>query len=489
MEFLKANPFLVVDTRFFGQDFKDRLLASFENLEHEIGGLLVHGENLQTLNLLKARYEEQIRCIYIDPPYNTGGEGFVYKDNYQRSSWLSLMFDRLELSRGLLAEGGLIFTSIDDAEVTSLKSLLTEVYGADNFVSQPVWKNKYGAGAKTIGYISLHEYVLCFAKDARKLASLNVPLGEEGIKAYKYRDEKYDTRGPHFTQPCMTSSLDARPNLVYPLIVDGEEIWPDKQWVWGRARLEKALRDNNLVIKKKSDGKYSVRFKQYLRDENGRLRRAKPLSILEGPYTQEGTSVLNNLFKESPYNFPKPVGLIEKIVDVEVKEEVQNGQSGLILDFFAGSGTTAHAVITLNRKDDGNRKYILVEMGNYFDTALRPRIQKVIYSKDWKDGKPVSRQGSSHMFKYIRLESYEDTLNNLELKRTDAQRSLLEQADSFRETYILSYMLNVESKGSASLLNIDQFEDPFNYKLRIATGSAGETKPVTVDLVETFNRA
>ena len=126
-------------------------------------------------------------------------------------------------------------------------------------------------------------------------------------------------------------------------------------------------------------------------------------------------------------------------------------------------------------------------MEQYFNTILKPRIQKVIYSKDWKDGKPVSRQGSSHMFKYVRLESYEDTLNNLELKRTDDQRSLLEQSDSFRESYMLSYMLDVESKGSASLLNIDQFEDPFNYKLKIATGSVGETRPVKVDLVETFN--
>lgn len=162
-------------------------------------------------------------------------------------------------------------------------------------------------------------------------------------------------------------------------------------------------------------------------------------------------------------------------------------QESFVLDFFAGSGTTAHAVINLNREDGGNRKYMLVEMGDYFDAVLKPRIQKVIYSKDWKDGKPVSREGSSHMFKYIRLESYEDTLNNLEFRRTEAQKSLLEQSAPFKESYMLSYMLDVESRGSASLLNIDAFEDPFNYKLNIATGSVGETRPVTVDLVETFN--
>ncbi|MDI6687831.1 MAG: hypothetical protein QME06_06365 [Desulfobacterales bacterium] len=127
-------------------------------------------------------------------------------------------------------------------------------------------------------------------------------------------------------------------------------------------------------------------------------------------------------------------------------------------------------------------------MGDYFDTVLKPRIQKVIYSKDWKNGKPVSREGSSHMFKYMRLESYEDTLNNLEIKRTDKQEQLLfsnEMSKKAKEEYMLSYMLDVESKGS--LLNIDTFEDPFNYKLNIATGSVGETKPTKVDMVETFN--
>jgi adenine-specific DNA-methyltransferase len=160
---------------------------------------------------------------------------------------------------------------------------------------------------------------------------------------------------------------------------------------------------------------------------------------------------------------------------------------GIVLDFFAGSGTTGHAVINLNREDGGRRKYILVEMGEYFDTVLVPRIKKVVYSKDWKEGKPVSREGSSHMLKVLRLESYEDTLNNLELRPTEVQQSLLEQHPTFREDYMLHYMLDVESRGSASLLNLDCFEDPFNYKLNIATGTAGETKPTVVDLVETFN--
>lgn len=159
------------------------------------------------------------------------------------------------------------------------------------------------------------------------------------------------------------------------------------------------------------------------------------------------------------------------------------------MDFFAGTAPTGHAVINLNREDGGKRKYILVEMGDYFDTVLKPRIAKVVYSKDWKNGKPTAPEtGISHCFKYIRLESYEDTLNNLILKpRTKEQADLLEHHAELREDYMLGYWLELETADSPSLLNIEQFEDPFNYKLNIATGSAGETRPTRVDLVETFN--
>jgi adenine-specific DNA-methyltransferase len=159
----------------------------------------------------------------------------------------------------------------------------------------------------------------------------------------------------------------------------------------------------------------------------------------------------------------------------------------ITLDYFAGSGTTGHAVINLNREDGGKRKYILVEMGEYFDTVLKPRLQKVIYSKDWKDGKPVSRQGSIHLFKYMRLESYEDTLNNLSLQRTAEQEKLLQSNSALREEYLLHYMLDVETRESASLLGLDTFATPFEYQLNIARGGAAETRRETIDVVETFN--
>jgi adenine-specific DNA-methyltransferase len=158
----------------------------------------------------------------------------------------------------------------------------------------------------------------------------------------------------------------------------------------------------------------------------------------------------------------------------------------MIVDCFGGSGSTAHAVIKLNREDRGKRKYLLVEVANYFNTVLKPRVMKAAYSKDWKEGKPTARHtGASHCFKYLRLESYEDALNNLELKRTAQQDSLLAGDSGVREQYLLSYMLDVESRGSQSLLNIDGFRNPDQYQLKVERN--GETQLVNVDLVETFN--
>jgi len=195
---------------------------------------------------------------------------------------------------------------------------------------------------------------------------------------------------------------------------------------------------------------------------------------------RKGKADVSPLGLDFPYCHP--VSLYEELLGAASQDS-----GDVVLDYFAGSGTTGHAVINLNREDGGKRRYILVEMGDYFVTVLIPRIKKVVYSKDWKDGKPVSREGVSHMFKYIRLESYEDALANIQLSRTEAQRTLLEATEGFRESYMLKYMLDVESKGSQTLLNIDNFDDPWNYQLLVGTGSVGETKPVNVDLVETFN--
>lgn len=200
-------------------------------------------------------------------------------------------------------------------------------------------------------------------------------------------------------------------------------------------------------------------------------------------HNKEATLELKDLFNGgSSFSSPKPTKLIHQQV------KLISNKDSVVLDFFAGSGTTAHAVINLNREDEGARKFILVEMGEYFHTVTKPRVLKVIYSRDWRDGKPVSRVGSSCLVKILRLESYEDTLNNLTVTRPPAQSDLLALHDVFREQYTLRYLFERETASSASLLNLDLFENPFDYRLDVnESGSSAARVSTPVDLIETFN--
>lgn len=481
-EFLQANQNLVLDTQFFSEQFKAELVASIEDFDAQCDGLLVHSENFQALQLLQERYREKVECVYVDPPYNTGGDGFCYKDGYRHSSWLSLLSQINVASLPLLSKYALLYSHIDDNEQEKYKSLLVDIYGEKNFQSQIAWKNKYGPGAMTKGFGSLHEHILVFSKN--EIDSIEAELSDEEQAKYNQTDEKFSVRGGFVTQPLATKSKDDRPNLVYPISFEGTEIWPDKQWIWSKERMEAALANDDIVIRD-NKGKFSVRFKQYLKDSNGKMRKGKPLSLLLGPYNQDGSFSIEKLFGARIFAFPKPYQLPKKLLNIAV-----NGKDLIdcyFLDYFAGSGTTAHAVINLNREDKGKRKYILMEMGDHFDTVLKPRLAKVAYASEWKNGKPVARDtGISHCFKYIRLESYEDTLGNLTL---NTKQDLFSQAsnDDARQAYVMNYMLDVETRGSQSLLNIEQFLDPTQYQLNVRSASGDETVPVKVDLLETFN--
>ncbi|MGC8731599.1 MAG: site-specific DNA-methyltransferase, partial [Halothiobacillaceae bacterium] len=509
VEFLKANPYLVLDTRHFSEDFKRRLLASFDDLDEQCDGLLIHSENFQALNLLLERYKEQVKCIYIDPPYNTGNDRFIYKDRYQHSSWLAMMADRLALGAELMRDDSALFVSIDGNERDRLKNLADVTLGWERYLNTFVWINNLkGRQISGRGSAGTHEYVLAYggsevgtfvapvAKFTDVMPSIykgfNYETHEDEAGSYVLKNELYNTNSKF--------NEETRPNLVFnihynfttgeirfsevddeieydgfvkiPPKLNNDGIHKYHAWRWGKEKIQKDK--SNLEFVKIEDG---VRIYTKVRE----FRTTALKDVISDISTSAGGEELSDLFGNTAFmDYPKPVLLVEVFAS-------QAGELELIGDFFAGSGTTGHAVINLNREDGGRRKYILVEMGEYFDTVLVPRIKKVVYSKDWKDGKPVSREGSSHMFKVIRLESYEDTLNNLELRRTDVQQKLLEDYPAFREDYMLRYMLEVESRGSASLLNIERFEDPFSYKLDIATGTAGETKPTVVDLVETFN--
>ncbi len=352
----------------------------------ESENLIIEGENLEVLKLLTFSYREKVKCIYIDPPYNTGKD-FVYSDNYSQdrrpyweqtevteeglkidtnadtngrhhSNWLNMLYSRILLSRHLLREDGIILISIDDNEVHHLRKICDEVFGEENFVGIFCWKNKYGAGAKTKGFIEVHEYILCYSKEP--LQNIEAKLTVEQIKEFdKKKDDKYPTRGGYITQPLMTKSMDDRDNLKYTIEHDGDVIKPRKQWVWEKERLLKAIENGEVVFKKKKNGEYSVRNKVYLKDENGNVRKGKPITVLNGPFNQEGTKEVEELIGDGIFSFPKPTALLDYLLSFSVNEK--EDEEGYYLDFYAGSGTVGHSILNLNA-ESGNRKFILVQI-------------------------------------------------------------------------------------------------------------------------------
>ena len=354
--------------------------------------LYIEGDNLDVLKALRETYLGKVKMIYIDPPYNTGND-FVYNDDFAQSrgefeetsglfdeegnqtidpmqrntesngrfhtDWLNMIYPRLKVARDLLSDDGVIFISIDDNEVENLRKICDEIFGFENHIETVVWKNKYGAGAKTVGFISAHEYILVYSK--KTITDLTCEFVGEEREKYNKKDSKFNQRGPYRTQPLMTNSLGDRPNLMYSIFYNGVEIKPRKQWVWFKERMEEAIANDNVEFSLQKDGSYTVRSKSYLYDENGKIRRGKPVSVMNGPFTQDGTQEVRSLFDaKSVFDFTKPSELIKFFIGLEINGN--NSRDYIILDFFSGSATTAHAVMQLNAEDGGNRKFIMVQL-------------------------------------------------------------------------------------------------------------------------------
>jgi len=511
VEFLKANLFLVLDTKFFDQEFKYKVLASIEVIDKSLNGLLLQSENFQALRFLSETYRKHMKSIYIDPPYNTDASAILYKNNYKDSSWTSLMENRLQIAHSLLRDEGIICVAIDDEEVLPLRYLLTSVFG-NQLGIVPVRSNP--AGRKTKGRLApTHEYALFYGKSPKSIPG-SIPKRKKALARYPHQDAKGRFAWANFIRSGNNDKREDRPKLYYPIFVSEEDRIRIPQLMWNDEKNEYFIQEkpnkNEMVIFpivesengekiEKNWQRGYVRVPTELdeyrvrREENGKVNIDFKTRMDEGapPKTwwdynlyasaNYGPAELKNLFGEKIFDYAKSELLVEDCL----RTSGLSKNNCSVIDFFAGSGTTGHAVINLNRTDGGNRKYLLIEMEQYFDFIVKPRIQKAIYSEDWKDGKPISRKGSSHAFKYMRLESYEDTLNNLTLKRSETAQTTLLDKTAFSEDYLLHYMLDFESQGS--LLDLERFETPFDYQLLIASSTVGETEATPVDLVETFN--
>jgi adenine-specific DNA-methyltransferase len=495
-EFLRANPYLLVDTSLFDREFTERLLAGIEDIDESTDGLLLHGENFQALNLLERRYREQIDTIYIDPPYNSPSTRILYKNDYEHSSWLSLIRDRLECSSSLAAVKAPHVIAIDENEGFPFALLLRDMWPTADVSAVSIVHNPRGVQGDNFKYS--HEYCFFVIPESTKLVRPRpIPESEweyTPLRNWGGESDRADG-GPNTFYPILVRGTDilgvggaadehCHPTGAHVEREDGTiEVWPidsngrEKKWRYARENVARMLeREPGRLRLEIVQGKPQVQIAKVTDD---------PKTVWLGPQYDAGTHgtrlLTSMLGFSAQFTYPKSLHQVKECIDVV------SGKDAVILDYFAGSGTTAHAVIELNREDGGRRKYILVEMGEYFDTVMKPRVLKAVYSKDWRDSKPVSREGVSQLIKVVHFESYEDTLNNLEVRRTEQQQSLLDAHDGLRREYMLRYWLDVETRGSTSLLDIERFDDPWSYALKVARGSAAETRPVTIDLVETFD--
>ncbi len=500
LDFLKANPYLVLDTRHFDRDFTDRLLAALSDsgsLDEQLDGLLVHGENFQALNLLQARYHGQVQCVYIDPPYNTDATPILYKNDLKSSSWLGLLHSRLIPTMTLLERNEhALCVAIDDTELANLSKLVEIDF--PHYELHRVIVNHYpGSGTGRSNVTRTHEYGLFLVP--KDVDIVRGKAKSDGKRERNFRrsgtgENNYRTGRPNSFYAVVVNPktykiirVEEPPRLgssypketteegyirIYPIGKDGSE----RVWTLSYERAKLALKQGTLLCTQ------NLSINRIYEDKNSRsLLKSVWLDKKYNAVTN-GTNLLKDLFSVSNlFSYPKSIFTVQTSIDAIIYEN----DEAIVLDYFAGSGTTGHAVINLNREDGGQRKYILVEMGHHFDTVLLPRIKKVIYSPDWKDGKPVSRNGVTQLFKYIRLESYEDTMDSLEVTPpSDAQQALLAENTALAEDYRLRYALGVETAGSACLLS-KAFADPFTYTLSVVRD--GVRREVQVDLPETFN--
>lgn len=499
VQFAQAHPGLPVDTSLFSQRIADALRSETTDIGHGLDGLLLNSDNYQALQLLREQYRNRVRGIYIDPPYNTENDQFEYKDNYQHSTWLTMMRDRIEVARELLRDDGLFFVSIDDNEQERLKTLLNQLFGEENYLATIIWDKNHSQQAGN--FKVYHEYVHVYAKDIEAIDKSGFrAVSDEDITAGAQKIVSEKNPPAEFTFPAGTR-VDTNNQLRFE---EGEYIGnPDGEWskvVEGPFHAKDGELQSPVTLR--AAWTQLEQMREWFSDSDEEVLDSKNQPVLEFYFNGAGklqyrkerlresvktlreygtqgnaSDHLDEFFSgEAGYSYPKPVEMMEDVVQWLSEPEEQN----IFLDFFAGSGTFAEGVINANQADEIDRSVILVDMGEYFDDLLVPRVLKTAYAAEWDDGtpEPGTQRRAGHSFRYEKLEQFDDTLDNLEL--SDERQATFQ---SFEE-YLLRYMLKFEPAGP-SLLDRDAFKTPFEYMLSVREGA--ESTPQEVDLPTTFN--
>jgi len=430
-EFLRQHPTLVVDTRHFSEDFKWRLLEHFDDLDEALDGVLIKSENFQALNLLLEKYRGKVKCIYIDPPFNTGTNEFLYKNNYLDSSWITMINDRLLLGKSFLSDSGGIYFRIDYHGDHYAHYLLDAIFGKQNFRNEIVVKRTKTLKGEAKRFHVATDTVFLYALDEAHFDFIG----------FKKPKEK-----PEWVRMHLPGTVKKNPERVF----FGKKLLPPpgRKWVLSQEAIDKAIAEGRI----KWDDQLN-----------------EPLFLTEHESTGSDWTDIPGYSSNWGFTTENSEELLHRAIAAITSDKEW------VMDYFLGSGTTTAVAQKMGRR------WIGVESGEHFETHVLPRMKKVLFGEQSGISLQLNWRGGG-FFKYLYLEQYEDTLNNLELPREREGQLVSER---FGDEYLLRYMLDFETQGSPSLLNPKQLQDPFAYKLKVQEGN--EIRERVVDLVETFN--
>ncbi len=389
---------------------RDRSLTDKVRLDDN---LIIHGDNLKALKALLPTYAGRVKCIYIDPPYNTGNEGWAYNDNVnspmlqewlgkavdredltRHDKWLCMIMPRLKLLRELLRDDGAIFISIDDNESSHLRLVMDEIFGESCFIAELIWKSRQHLDSRSKTGISLdHEYVLVYSRIPG-----GVTFKGKARDTTKYTNPDNDSRGPWMSRSILgLATAEQRPNLHYELTdpKTGRKYPCAKStgWRYSKDTMAKLVAEGRILFPKKEGG----RPREKLFEANLQTASTGFPSIIDGVFTDEGTLSIREILGGQVFSFPKSPSLVQSLV-----QQVAIEPDAIVLDSFGGSGTTAHAVLALNKEDGGNRKFILVECEDYADTITAERVRRVIQGVKGASDENLKR-GLGGTFSYFEL--------------------------------------------------------------------------------------
>lgn len=381
--------------------------------------LVVRGNNLLVLHSLKREFAGKIKLIYIDPPYNTGNDGFKYNNQFNHSTWLTFMKNRLMVAQQLLKDDGLIFVSCDDNEQAYLKILMDEIFSRKNEIGVFVWRKKAGAGADSKKFFRQHEYILFYAKNNDAINKLYQPLTDKQQKEYKNPDN--DHRGLWAPTDLTAPAHDNDPKRIYEIVSPSGNVFK-RCWSYTEENMRNLLKDNLVYFGDKGDK--MPKRKRFLKDKKGLV----PRSWIDDYLTSDGKKDLNNIVTKNVFNYPKPVGLINRFV------QIGTNRNDIVLDFFAGSGTTAQSVLELNKSDGYNRSFILIEQMDYVTGITIERVLNTI-----------KKPGLNESFIYVELKKFNQTFINQIQKAIDT-KALLQIWEDMKAKSFLNYNVDIKKQ-------------------------------------------